>query len=89
MEGLVKEVTLFDGVQKLYRFDNKYGASVVRHCGSYGHEEGLWELGVIRWYSDTEWHLCYSTPIADDAIGWLTDENVTNLLSDIKNLPEN
>jgi len=29
------------GVQKIYRYKNNYGASVVRHSFSYGNKEGL------------------------------------------------
>lgn len=30
----------------IQRFDNGYGASVVRFTYSYGFEQGLWELAV-------------------------------------------
>lgn len=65
-----------------FEFDNGYGASVICHDGSYGHEKGLFELAVTK-----EGKLDYSTPIANDVIGWLTREDVFDLLEKIKELP--
>lgn len=83
-----REVEVFNGVQYLFRFDNDYGASVIKHCYSYGSEKDLWELAVIK-YTDSlydEWHLVYDTPITDDVLGYLTDEQVRNTLKQIKEL---
>ena len=52
-----------------FGFDNGYGASVVCHEGSYGNEKGLFELAVTK-----EGKLDYSTPIANDVIGF--EENI-------------
>jgi hypothetical protein len=49
MYTVYKEKSLNGGVQKEYRFDNGYGASVIQHNYSYGNEQGLWELAVIKW----------------------------------------
>jgi hypothetical protein len=70
------------GRQKLYHFKNGYGASVVKHEGSYGGKSGLWELAVL----DAEGHLCYDTEITDDVIGHLNDPQVDALLNQIANL---
>ena len=57
----------WDGVQKIYRFPNGFGASVIKAggggswTGSHGAEDGLWELAVIRWEGE-DWNLTYSTP---------------------------
>ena len=77
-----------DGIQYLFRFDNNYGASVIKHSGSYGYKEDLWELAVIKFYGDGihDWNLNYETPITDDVIGWQTDEGIRNLLQQIKEL---
>lgn len=74
------------GVQKLYRFDNGYGASVVRFEFSYGGDAGLWELGVIKFDGD-EWHLTYETPVTDDVLGYLSDDEVETTLTQIAELP--
>ena len=74
------------GVHYLFKFDNRHGASIIKHQYSRGFEEDLWELAVI-WWRDDEWELDYDTPIAaGDTIGYLTDEDVRDLLQQIKDL---
>jgi hypothetical protein len=67
-----------DGIQKLYKFPNGYGASVVKHKGSYGYAQGLWELAVLF-----NGELCYDTEITSDVIGHLNDPEVDNILGQI------
>ena len=74
------------GVQYVFRFENNYGASVVKHLGSYGYDQDLWELAVIQFDEDGKCDLTYDTPITDDVEGYLTDEDVRNLLARIKEL---
>ena len=76
-------------IQKFYRFDNNYGASVVHPSYSYGNENGLWELAVLGYTDDLYWYINYDTPITDDVIGHLTDEDVEKILHKIKELPKN
>ena len=79
---MLKEVNSHHGgVQKVYEFDNGYGASVIMHQGSYGFSKGLWELAVLHNGS-----LCYDTPITNDVIGHLNEEEVNNYLNLIKEL---
>lgn len=73
------------GVQYLYKFTNGYGASVIINPYSYGWDEGLWELAVIKWQGK-DFHLCYDTPITDDVERYLTPEEVLELLDEIKEL---
>jgi hypothetical protein len=76
------------GIQKIYRFDNGFGASVIKSQFSYGGDENLWELAVIAFNSDdpTEFELTYETPITNDVIGNLSDEEVEEKLTEIKTL---
>lgn len=97
------------GVQMIHRFDNGYGASVVRFKvpsydyspesmivnmvspgGSYGADEGLWELGVVKFTGPEvdDFELDYTTHITDDVLGYLTDEDVENTLAQIAALPK-
>ena len=76
--------------QNISRFDNGYGASVIDH--GYGSEKGLYELAVVKWITTSEgfsdfWDICYDTPIADDVIGRLSMDKVTEIIKKIKELP--
>lgn len=84
----VKERETNGGIQKLYRFENDFGASVVRHDFSYGNSEGLWELAVIEFVGDgdNDFEISYSTHITDDVLGYLSDEDVMRTLGEIKSL---
>jgi len=84
------------GVQKIWKFKNGYGASVVRFSiksmlgkgylgGNYGSEKGLWELAVIKFDKDS-WSLTYETKITNDVIGYLTESEVEDHLKRIKEL---
>lgn len=84
---LYKEREHLGGMQYMFKFENHYGASVIKNMGSYGHEEDLWELAVIKFDEDgDDWDLTYNTSITDDVEGHLTDEDVRNLLQRIKEL---
>jgi hypothetical protein len=70
------------GVQATINFQNGYGASIVQHSFSYGHEDGLYELAVL----DEEGGLTYNTSVTNDVLGWLTEDDVTEALIKIQNL---
>lgn len=67
------------GVQHLFKFANGYGASVVRHPYSYGGDSGLWGLAVL----DSAGSLTYKTPITNDVLGRLTEDEVAETLDQI------
>lgn len=72
------------GRQRLYRFDNGYGASVVQARGTYGSESGLSELAVIAWRGG-KWDIAYDTPVTE--VGWLSEDDVQGYLQKIRDLP--
>lgn len=73
---------LMSGKKARIHFDNKFGASVVCHGLSYGGKEGLYELAVLF---EDEIH--YDNPVArGDVRGYLTEEDVSDLLIEIQNL---
>lgn len=83
--NMLYEKSMNNGVQKVYKFENGYGASVVRHDYSYGGRVGKWEIAVLEFEGD-DWHLTYDTPITNDVLGHLSDEEVEMTLKEIKNL---
>ncbi len=70
------------GIQYKASFPNRYGASIVQHNFSYGKEQGLWELAVLK---DDD--LSYDTPITNDVLGYLTEQEVNEILDAIEVLP--
>ena len=84
------------GAHYIFKFQNGYGASVIKHLGSYGFSEDLWEIGLIWFFSPIEkmhnqdgWNLVYIKELGfDDVIGYLTDEEVRSYLKKIKEYTE-
>lgn len=78
---------------EMYRifFQNGYGASIVKFRtspgfgGSYGVEQGLYELAVLKG-SREGWSLTYETPITNDVIGHLTPEEVGEYINQVQSL---
>lgn len=71
-------------IQAVVRFDNDYGASVVRFNGSKGYFQGLYEMAILK-FTDEDFKLCYLEEYGNDVIGYLTKENVEELLNTIEN----
>jgi hypothetical protein len=81
------EKDLHNGTQVVHKFENNYGASVVRHDFSYGRESGLFEIAVVLFDSDGDWSINYETPITDDVVGHLSQKEVDDILKLIELLP--
>lgn len=82
------------GFQALVFSSNGYGASVIGGASDKGYFAGTltsaekpYELAVLRGREDS-WELCFSTPIADGPLGYLTEEDVERVLWLIDMLPE-
>lgn len=82
---IVEKVRPLDGVQFVVTFDNGYGVSVDRSYGTYGYEKGLFELAVIIGTQE-DYDLCYDTPITDDVIGWLNEDDVVKYMEEVSKL---
>lgn len=76
----------FDGIKYIFIFDNGYGASVIKCSISYGGCEDLWELDVLKRNDNGNYYINHDTPITNDALGHLSDNEVNNYLSQIKEL---
>ena len=71
-----------EGIQSKLSFDNGYGVSVVRTSWTYGGKEGLYELAVL----DTQGNLTYDTPVTNDVIGYLSEEEVSDIMEQVQKL---
>jgi hypothetical protein len=74
-----------DGIQALHFFPNGYGVSVVRFPGSYGYEDGLYEVAVLTGTVDN-YDLCYDTDVADDILGHRDEIDVENIMEEVEML---
>jgi hypothetical protein len=70
------------GEQCIVQFLNGYGASVVKGPHTYGGQDGLYELAVFGKNGE----ITYDTPITNDVLGYLSEEDVSNILNQIKEL---
>ena len=70
----------FNGVQAIVNFRNGFEVSIVKHGGSYGSDEGLYEIGVF----DASGSMCDPLDWGDDVKGWLTPELVEKELKSIE-----
>ena len=69
------------GITSRTQFDNGYEASVVKSEYTYGGKDGLYELAVFK-----DGEICYDTPITDDVIGYLREQDVTEVMEKIQQL---
>lgn len=77
-EGITNE-------QALMFFPNGYGVSVLLGKKFYSNGIDTYELAVTTG-NEEEWGLCYSTPITNDVLGYLTAEKVTEVMRKIQEL---
>jgi hypothetical protein len=70
------------GKQAVIQFSNGYGASVVQGPYTYGADAGLYELAVFG----KDGYITYDTPITDDVVGSITEDEVSEILEKIQNL---
>ena len=84
------------GFIKTYRFDNDYGASVIRFklpgyksYASYTSNENEFELGVLKFDDSGHGWLFYDSPLTNDVLGHLSKEEVEDALRKIKSWKKN
>lgn len=68
------------GVKGVYGSVNigEYELSIVKHEGSYGGEQGLYEIGI--WKGDDMCELPGITAEGDTVKGWLTEDDVSCII---------
>lgn len=73
--------------QWIFKFDNGYGASIIKRFCSFGFDNDLFELGTLAWDGETRMLTrIYALDNEDDIFGRLTNEEVMDLLYKIKNI---
>lgn len=74
--------SIFPGIHTILNFDNGYGVSVIRNTHSYGSENGLYEMAIIKGNK-----VCYDSGITNDVLGNLTENDVTKYMELVQKLP--
>lgn len=81
----VREAGVFAPETECWRFavpgHDDMEVSVIRSSMTYGGDEGLFELAMLR-----DDKCCYDTPITDDVRGWLEVEDVLDILEDVQRI---
>ena len=78
----INDTPVMVGKKARMHFDNGFGVSVVSHSYSYGGRDGLYEVAVL----DSDDNLTYDTPVTNDVMGYLTEEDVTDVMKQVQEL---
>ena len=62
-------------------FENRYGVSVIIGKGLYSNGINTYELAII--YDNK---ICYDTPITNDVMGYLTEDEISNIMKQVQYL---
>lgn len=76
-----------DRFHVIFKFNNGLGASVIGGLGSYSTDNLPYELAVLR-FDKESYKLAYDTPITGDVRGYLSFEEVLEILREINKLNE-
>jgi hypothetical protein len=83
-------INIDGATQRIYRFPNNYGASVIWGVDMTmlrADSDKPYEVAIIRFVDEGDhYYLDYSTPLADDVFGYQNEEQVRDLLKQIKDL---
>jgi len=72
------------GINAKMFFDNGYGISVIRNIISYTSKDKLdYEIAVLKG-NEKDWDICYDTPITSNVLGYLSPEEVTEIMIQIQ-----
>jgi hypothetical protein len=74
-----------DGIQAVHFFPNGYGVSIVRFPGSYGFQDDLYEIAILKGTPD-KYELCYDTFITEDVLGHQDETDINNILQEVQTL---
>lgn len=80
----IKEQNDLGYPQTIYKFPNGYGASIIKIEYIYF---GI-EIAVLKFDKEGNWDIDYSTPITNDVIGGLNEEERDDVLQQIFDLKE-
>lgn len=78
----INDAPFMVGKKSRMHFDNGFGVSVVSHSYSYGGRDGLYEIAVL----DSDDNLTYDTPVTNGVIGYLSEEEVSNVMKQVQEL---
>lgn len=67
-----------DGLAGKIFFDNGYGVSVVRFK--------IYDRYSSYTNNENEWEISYNTPITNDVMGYLSSDEVTNIMKQVQEL---
>jgi len=62
-------------------FENGFGVSVLFGYSFYSNGIDTYELAVLF-----DGDICYSTEITDDVLGWITENQITEVMEKLQNL---